>query len=165
MFALYNQELSRDPVAPNCQTLRSMVRQHFDQHDMDTKFQSRKSKKNGDSSIGQESKRVKRPAQKEKWENIFNGRQMYSVQEEVLLVLTMELILVNDHNHPLLHQERHRRLTGENPANNGNLKGESLSGLKGRKPSGNFFGGTFTEPSCDFWHPPVCLIHKLESGW
>ena len=57
---------------------------------------------------------------------------MYSVQEEVLLVLTMELILVNDHNHPLLHQERHRRLTGENPAKNGNLKGESLSGLKGR---------------------------------
>ena len=27
-----------------------------------------------------------------------------------------------------------------------------------------FFGGTCTEPSCDFWHPPVCFNHKSESG-
>ena len=38
------------------------------------------------------------------------------------------------------------------------------SGLKGKRPCEKFHGGTCTEPSCDFWHPPVCLNYLFESG-
>ena len=39
VFAMYNQQLSQDRVAPSNQTLRRMVRQHIDQT-IRTKFQS-----------------------------------------------------------------------------------------------------------------------------
>ena len=84
-------------------------------------------------------------ARKEKWENAFNGRRTDIVQDEIPAVLPMGLILVNRQNHLLQPQKRRHRLTEESFAN-------------------NIFGGTCTEPSCDFWHPLVCLNHKSDSG-
>ena len=51
------------------------------------------------------------------WENAFNGRRTESVQEEIPVVLTTDLILVNGHNHPLLLQQRRRRVTEESLTN------------------------------------------------
>ena len=42
---------------------------------------------------------------------------MDSVQDETLVVSTTGLSLVNEHNHPLLLQERRHRLTEESPTN------------------------------------------------
>ena len=53
---------------------------------------------------------------------------------------------------------------GRKPCKYGNLRGDSPSGLKGKRPSIIFLGGTCTELLCGFWHPPVCLNHKSESG-
>ena len=48
-------------------------------------------------------------ARKQIWENAFSGRQLDSVRNGILVVLTTGLILVNEHNHPLLLQKaRHR---------------------------------------------------------
>ena len=43
-------------------------------------------------------------------------------------------------------------------------RGESLSGTRGRSPCRKFLWRTCTYPSCNFWHPPVCLNYKSESG-
>ena len=106
----------------------------------------------------------KTSARTEKWENAFSGKQLDSVPEETPVVFTTDLILVNEHSHPLVLQERRRRQTEESLANMANLRGESPSGLKGRKICENVLGGACTETSCDFWHPSVCLNHKSESG-
>ena len=45
----------------------------------------------------------------------------------------------------------------------GNLTGESPSCLKPENRVKIILRGTRTEPSCDFWHPPICLNHKSDS--
>ena len=163
VFSTCNQELSRDCVAPSYQTLGSMVRQHVDQTIRTRNFKTW----NGRIETGELVKRQKgrHVSAKEKWDNAFNGRRMDSVQEEILVFLTTGLILLNEHNHPLLLQERRHRLLAESFTNmEVREKKESPSGLKGKIPCTHFLGGTCTEPSRDFWHLLACLQHKSESG-
>ena len=40
----------------------------------------------------------------------------------------------------------------------------SPSGKKGQRACKNYLEGTCTNPSCDYWHPPVCQNYKTESG-
>ena len=55
-------------------------------------------------------------------------------EKEIPVVLTTGLILVKEHNHPLVLRRRRRRLTEEfRPP-----RGVSPSGLKGSKPVSNF---------------------------
>ena len=67
-------------------------------------------------------------------------------------------------NHPLLHQKRRHRLTERCPQQVQAAEGESPSGTRGRIPCRHFLGGKYTNPSCDFRHPPVCLSYRSESG-
>ena len=53
---------------------------------------------------------------------------------------------------------------GRKPYKYGSPRGESPSGLKGKRPCKKFIRGTCAKPSCDFWHPPVCLNPRSESG-
>ena len=46
---------------------------------------------------------------------------------------------------------------GRKPYKYGNLRGESPSGLKGKRQCKHVLGGTCTETSCDFWHSPVSV--------
>ena len=55
-------------------------------------------------------------AQKEKWEIAISGRQIDSVRKEFTVVLTTGLVLVREHNHPLLLRRRRLRLTEESLA-------------------------------------------------
>ena len=67
------------------------------------------------------------------------------------------------HNHP--HAPRAPTQTdGRKPDTGGGPRGESPSGLKGKRVCKNFVEGKCTEPSCDLWHRPVCLNYKSESG-
>ena len=115
-------------------------------------------------------------ARKEQWENAFNGRRMDSVQEETLVVSLTEkpretdaiadadLIQVKEHIHPLLLWRRRPRLTEGSLMRMAVQEEQSPSGLKGRRPCKDFLKGKCAEPSCDLWHPPVCLNRKSESG-
>ena len=67
-------------------------------------------------------------------------------------------------NRPLLHQKRRHRLLERYPQKSSGPRGESPSGTGRRIPCRNFLGGKCTYPSCTFWHPPVCLNYKSESG-
>ena len=53
---------------------------------------------------------------------------------------------------------------GQKPKINDSPRGASPSGLKRRKPCKDFLKGKCTEPSCDLWHPPVCMNYQSESG-
>ena len=57
-------------------------------------------------------------AVKEKFESAFSGRQTDSFQGEITAVfLTASLILVNEHNNPLLLRERRHGLTEKSLTN------------------------------------------------
>ena len=53
---------------------------------------------------------------------------------------------------------------GRKPCKGNIPRGKSPPGLKGKSACRNFFKGKCTEPSCDYWHPPVCQNYKSESG-
>ena len=103
VFAMYNQELSRDRVAPSYQELGIMLRKHIDQTIRARNFKAR------------------------------NARTETGV---------------------LVKSQQGRNVSAERKV------GECWKAKSVQKN----LRGTCTEPSCDFWHPPVCLNHKSESG-
>ena len=67
-----------------------------------------------------------------KWEKTVSGRQLDSIQKETPVVSATEVIVDRKHNRPLLRQKR-RQTDGRRPSKGFGLRGESPSGLKGRK--------------------------------
>ena len=53
---------------------------------------------------------------------------------------------------------------GKIPSRSSGRRGESPSGTRQKIPCRNFLRSKCTCPSCNFWHPPVCLNYKSESG-
>ena len=53
---------------------------------------------------------------------------------------------------------------GKRPSKSPGSRGEGPSGTSGRIPCGKFLRRQCTNPSCNFWHPPVCLNCKSGSG-
>ena len=103
-------------------------------------------------------------AQEEKWEIAISGRHMDSVRKEILVVFTTGLVLVKGAQSSSSTSKAPTQIDGRKPYIFRPPRGASPSGLKGRKPCHNFLKGKCTKPPCDLWHPPVCLIHKSESG-
>ena len=101
---------------------------------------------------------------KEKWETAISGRRTHSVQEETPVVLNTSLVLVKEHNHPFSTLRAPTHTDGGKHYIFPSPRGVGPSGLKGKRPCEKFHGGTCAEPSCDFWHPPVCLNYLSESG-
>ena len=58
-----------------------------------------------------------------------------------------------------------RQTDGKKPSKGSELRGARPSGKGGRIACRNFFRRKGTNPSCNYWHPPVCLNYKSESGW
>ena len=58
-------------------------------------------------------------------------------------------------------QDRKHKLT-KKPSNGKSPRCSSLSGKGFRKPCRHYFKGNWTNPSCDFWHPPACQTYKSE---
>ena len=101
-------------------------------------------------------------ALKEKWETAFHGRRTDSGRKEIHVFVTTGLILVREHHHPLLLWGSWPRLTQASFLKTG--RGASPSGLKGKTVWKVSSEERAQKPSCDFWHPSVCLNHKSESG-
>ena len=57
------------------------------------------------------------------------------------------------------------QIDGRKPSKSTGPRGESRSGRKGQKACKNYIKGTWTNPSCNFRHPPECLIYKSASGY
>ena len=70
--------------------------------------------------------------------------------------------MVEKHNHPLLLP--HCQTDWGKPCKGDSPRAKSPPGLKGKRACTNFLKGKCTEPSCDYWHPPVCQNYKSESG-
>ena len=80
---------------------------------------------------------------KGEWENVVSGKQMDSVQEATLAVLAETQI------------DGRKLSKGIGP------RGESPSGRKGQKACKSYLKGTCTNPSCNYWHPPVCQNYNI----
>ena len=64
----------------------------------------------------------------------------------------------------LLQQKRRHRLTERNPQKVQVAKEKVLLEQEAGFRADDFFNSQCTIPSCNFWHLPVCLNHKSESG-
>ena len=61
-------------------------------------------------------------------------------------------------------QKAQTQSDGKKPSKGAGFRGESPSGTGGKIPCRNVLRGKLTNPSCHYWHPPVCPYHKSESG-
>ena len=48
------------------------------------------------------------------------------------------------------------------PSKSSGYRGKTPSGTRGRNPCRDFLKGKCTNPSCNYWHPPVCLNYMSE---
>ena len=80
------------------------------------------------------------------------------------MILRLETDAIRDKkdNRLLLHQKR--RIDGKIPSKCSGRRGKSLCGTRDKIPCRYFFKGKCTSPSCNYWHTPVCLNCKSESG-
>ena len=107
---------------------------------------------------------------KGKWENAISGKQLDNVQEETLVASVMskhpETDAARDQkNKRLLPHQKARAQTDEKlPSKSSGHRGEYQSGTRGRCPCRDFLKGKCTNSSCNYWHPPVCLNYKSETG-
>ena len=86
MFAMYNQELSGDRVAPSYQKFKRMVRQHSDQTIRTRNFKVWNEEFGTRALVKSRKGRI--VSAERKVENAFNGKQMDSVQKETPVVLS-----------------------------------------------------------------------------
>ena len=118
-------------------------------------------------SSNQESKRKKSQRGKEGGENAISGKQVDNVRMETHVVQVMTPCLETDairdkkDNRPLLHQKAKAQRDGKIPSKSSGRREECT---RGRIPRQHVLRGKCTNPSCNFWHPPVCLNYKSESG-
>ena len=122
-------------------------------------------------SSNQESKKgEKQRAWIGKWENAVSGKHLDSVQKDTHVVSVMIQRLETDairdkkDNRPLLHQKRRHRPTDRYPrkvqAAEGRVFLEQEAGLRAEITSGR----SVRTRHVFFWHSPVCLHYKSESG-
>ena len=139
LFAMYNQDLSRDRVTPSCQRLRKMVRQQIDQMIRTRKFKARNQRNEAGVLVNSQKK---------------GEMSAHCSKSDSCCFFKRGLILVNEHNHLLLLLLRRLRLMEESLVDFRSPRGASLSGLKGRKPCQSLLKGKCTESPSDLWHPP-----------
>ena len=94
---------------------------------------------------------------------VVSRKQMDSVQEETLAVLATGIVVDNKHNRLLLLQ-RHRHRLREEDLRKALAPGETVLLEGSPKACKSYVEGNYTNPSCDYWHPPACQSYKSESG-
>ena len=109
------------------------------------------------------------PTLRGKWESAISGKQLDSVRKETHPVSVMILYLETDvqvqrqkDKRPLPHQMRRHRLTDRHPQKDQAAEEKALRIASGRIPCR--YRGKCTNPSCNYWHPPVCQNYLSESG-
>ena len=104
-----------------------------------------------------------------KLQSAISGKQLDSVRKETHAVSVMILYLETD-----VEAQRQKgqasspapnakaQTDGQTPSKRSGSRGESPSGASGRIPCR--YRGKCTNPSCNYWHPPMCQNYKYESG-
>ena len=99
----------------------------------------------------------------EKHENAINGKQRFCVRKGMLAVsVTTTVSVERKHNRPLVLQGHRHKMTEEGLRKE--VHGSSPSGRTYQRACRNYLTGNWTNPSCDYWHRPVCQNYKSESG-
>ena len=94
-------------ATPSYQCFRTMVRQHIDQTIRSRNFRAPNERFETGALV--KSHKGRHVCGKKSGRMLSVGKQLDSVQEEIPEVLTTGLTLVNEHNHPLLLQERRHK--------------------------------------------------------
>ena len=116
------------------------------------------------------SQKKEEPGRKGRWETAYHWKATGqcskgdSVVSVMIPRLETDAIRDKKDNRPLLHQKRRHRLTGRHPQKSSSSGGESPSSTRVKIPCTFPLREKCTYPSCNFWHPPVCLNYKSESG-
>ena len=171
VLAVYEQKNIRNNEQPSCSRLKTTARRNIDQTMRTRNFRARNERvERGGVTKSQKKRRKSQRAWIGRWENAISDKQLDSVQKETHVVSVMIQCLEKDairdkkDNRPLLHQKRRHRPTDRYPrkvqAAEGRVFLEQEAGFRAEISSGE----KCTNPSCNFWHPPVCLNYKSESG-
>ena len=109
------------------------------------------------------------PTLRGKWESATSGKQLDRVRKETRVVSVTILYLETD-----VEAQRQKgqasspapnakaQTDGQRPSKRSGSRGESRSGASGTIP--HRYRGKCTNPSCNYWHPPVCQNYLSESG-
>ena len=167
VLTLYDQETPRNNEQTIYSRLKTSVRLHVDQVKITRNFRVRNEVvERGAVTWSQKRK----PTLRGKWENVFIGTQMDNFQKETHVVSVMNWLRETvaeardqKDNRPLPHQIRRSRLTAREKIlskESGN-KHESFSDKRSKIPCRY---RNCNNPSCGFWHPPVCQNYKSKTG-
>ena len=151
--AMCEQEINQDRSRPEYQKLKTMVRRTQRWSDQNTKFQSQIRKN------WKTQKRERMSALRGQQENAINGRQKDSVQKEMQFPPRRQwgrkestVVL----SCPEVADTKWRKKT---PSEAAVLQEGSI-----KKRADITLLGNCTNPSCDYWHAPVCQGNKTASG-
>ena len=154
-WAMYEQEIIRNNEQPNYSRLKIAIGRHIHQQLRTRNFRAQ-------NEIVERGAVTKRP----------KGRKavVESVQEETLVASVMSKHPGTDaardkkNKRSLPHQKRGHRLTKSFPPKSLGHRGGNPSGTRGRFSCLDLFKGKCTNSSCNYWHPPVCINYKSETG-
>ena len=117
-------------------------------------------------------KKERKPTLRGKWESVFSGRHIDNVPKETHAVSVMTQKASGNTG-----DGQRRKGRSSSPASHKKAKQTDGEGQKSSTGSGNKEEGSFDKseipyrfkfcknPSCKFWHPPVCQNHKPEKGY
>ena len=159
VLATYEQEIHQHLSQPNYQFLKTMVKRCMDPKIKARNFEAGnerieprvlvKTRKGKQDSTEMETKRM---LPMESKRTVHKGKLL-------AVSATTTVRVERKHNRPLLLQSRRHKMTEE-----GLPTGRGPSRRKNQEPCRHYLEGNCTNPSCDYWHPPVCQHHKTESG-
>ena len=163
VLALHEQENVRNNEPPNCSRLKTSVRRHFDQTMRTPNFRAwNEIVERGAVTKSRKGREI--PAWNGKWENAISGKQLDSVRKETHVVSFMIERLVTDairnlkDHRLLLHQKRRHRLTERNHVKVQASEWKVLLEKEAELRADISFGRKCTNPSCNYWHPPVSQL-------
>ena len=157
VLAFYEQEIVSKQRTAKLLQIEDNGKTSYGSDNEDAKLQSPE-RDSGKRSSNQESKRNKASAER--------GKQLDNVRKETHVVSVMIPRLETDairdkkDNRLLMHPKGKHRLTERNQKVQA-AEEKVLLEQEGRIPCRHLFGRKCTNPSCNYWHPPVCLITSL----
>ena len=105
---------------------------------------------------------VKTSALQGQWENAMESKRTVFTSRSAVSVL--KSISVKKSANVLPCSDTADTNDGRIPSKGKSSSGSSPSGRKNLKVCRHYIKGSCTNPSCDYWHPPVCQNYKSDSG-
>ena len=93
-----------------------------------------------------------------------SGKQKDGVQEETLAVSATGKVVDNKHKPSSRVPKTQTQSDGRRLSKGSASGGSSALRRRYQTPCKNYLKGNCTNPSCDYWPPPVCQYYNSESG-